>query len=86
MRVKECQLVLRRRAQREGMLGQVRRKATTIGACGAGLVRVYQLGHVFLLLCCYGDNISASHLPVNNYFAKDFLAPIPRLCYVFPTT
>jgi hypothetical protein len=32
------------------------------------------------------DNLSAFHLLVNNYFAKDFLAPIPRLCYVFPTT
>jgi hypothetical protein len=44
------------------------------GLAGAGIEC-----HVFLLLCCYGDNLSAFHLPVKNYFANNYVAAIPRL-------
>jgi hypothetical protein len=67
------------------MLDQVRRKATTVSAGGATLVRLYQLAHVvFLFPCCDGDKMTCAILSVNNYFAKNYVAVIPRLCYVFP--
>jgi hypothetical protein len=83
--MKKRNIFFSRRAKREGMLHQVRRKAPPIGACRARFIRVYQLGHCGVPYRSFVsvNNIAACSFAVKYYFAKNCIAWSDELCHIY---